>query len=515
AGAVAKALSLAGKAGRVIDPMTYVAKGAGAGLSKIGDISKALKGVGNIDIPKLPDGSVHLPDGRLLDPNGNLIAHDGTIDTTPVPHEVAPGLPAHWTIQEPALSGVRAGDGAVGGVTHTTDAAAPGGHYDTAPGGSTGHTPSGTFDGTPTSYDHTATPTSYDHAPTTTPHEAPTVPPHTGYDVPSGAPHPGHDFQHGTDHTPHGTGHDTPGAHTHDGSHGAGHDGHGHDGQGHDGTGHDGAGHDAAHAGDHAGVGHDGVDTAAHQGADAPGHPGTDTLEHGGAGEPFEYKPHVSDEQWAGLSTAEKHQAAYAEISEGTVPFHTDADAIKYGQAYWNHYAENMPEAQRKAIYDYTVEPNYVDGPPTSEGWGTYKEMNGFLRGDATKWSPYVQHNIDEVDKALAGNPVPEDLMVVRGTGTGHLKLDDPLEMLGRTYDDKGFMSTSLGDHPVPAFAGEDALLHLRVPKGTPALWVEKVSNFGMGERELLLGRGTQFRVTRVFMDNGQVQVYGEVLPRW
>jgi hypothetical protein len=103
---------------------------------------------------------------------------------------------------------------------------------------------------------------------------------------------------------------------------------------------------------------------------------------------------------------------------------------------------------------------------------------------------------------------------VVRGTGIGHLNLDDPLEMLGKTYGDKGYMSTSLGNHPVGAFADAEALLHLRVPKGSPALWVEQVSKFGMGERELLLGRGTQYRVTRVFWENGQVQVYGEVLPR-
>ncbi|MGW1094142.1 hypothetical protein ACWD4L_50505, partial [Streptomyces sp. NPDC002596] len=54
AGAVAKVLSVAGKAGKVIDPMTYIAKGAGAGISKIGDIAKGLKGIGNIEIPKLP-----------------------------------------------------------------------------------------------------------------------------------------------------------------------------------------------------------------------------------------------------------------------------------------------------------------------------------------------------------------------------------------------------------------------------------------------------------------------------
>jgi hypothetical protein len=79
AGAVAKALSLAGKAGRVIDPMTYIAKGAGAGLSKIGDISKALKGVGNIEIPKLPDNAITLPEGALKLPDGTVHLPEGAV----------------------------------------------------------------------------------------------------------------------------------------------------------------------------------------------------------------------------------------------------------------------------------------------------------------------------------------------------------------------------------------------------------------------------------------------------
>ncbi|MGI5140021.1 ADP-ribosyltransferase [Streptomyces sp. CA-106110] len=527
AGAVAKALSLAG---RVIDPMTYIAKGAGAGLSKIGDISKALKGVGNVEIPKLPDGSVHLPDGRLLDPNGNLIAHDGTIDTTPVPHEVAPGLPAHWTIQEPALSGVRAGDGAAGGVTHTTDAAAtgghydiprgghydtapaghydtaPGGHYDTAPGGTTGHTPSGTFDGTPTSYDHTATPTSYDHAPTTTPHEAPTVPPHTGHDVPSGTPHPGHDFQHGTDHTPHSTGHDTPGGHTHDGSHGAGHDGHGHDGQGHDGTGHDGAGHDAAHAGDHAGVGHDGVDTAAHQSADAPvapGHSGTDTVGHGGAGEPFEYKPLMSGDDFDNLATdAEKHAVATAELEHGTNPAPSASDEAGqgYGDAYWNNFLDTLDPSGKDALHTYSD--HY------------YTQINGHLRGAEPDVSPGIVHTINEMDRVMGSRPVPENIIVVRGTGIEHLNLRSPMEMVGHSYGDPGYTSTALGKTVPPPFRHKPVVMHLRVPKDTPALWIDHISA-NPGERELLLARGTNYKVTRVFMDEaGKWHVYGEVLPK-
>ncbi|MFF6826015.1 hypothetical protein [Streptomyces longwoodensis] len=77
AGAVAKVLSVAGKAGKVIDPMTYIAKGAGAGLSKIGDITKALKGVGNIEIPKLPDNAITLPEGTVKLPDGTFHLPEG------------------------------------------------------------------------------------------------------------------------------------------------------------------------------------------------------------------------------------------------------------------------------------------------------------------------------------------------------------------------------------------------------------------------------------------------------
>ncbi|MDQ0787186.1 hypothetical protein [Streptomyces sp. B3I8] len=77
AGAIAKALSVAGKAGKVIDPMTYVMKGAGAGLSKIGDISKALKGIGNIEIPKLPENAITLPEGALKLPDGTFHLPEG------------------------------------------------------------------------------------------------------------------------------------------------------------------------------------------------------------------------------------------------------------------------------------------------------------------------------------------------------------------------------------------------------------------------------------------------------
>ncbi|WP_050507181.1 hypothetical protein [Streptomyces rimosus] len=72
AGTVAKALSVAGKVGHTIDPMTYVFKGAGAGLSKIGDVMAHLKTLRGVELPKLPDEVVVLPDNAKLTADGTI-----------------------------------------------------------------------------------------------------------------------------------------------------------------------------------------------------------------------------------------------------------------------------------------------------------------------------------------------------------------------------------------------------------------------------------------------------------
>ncbi|MFE4212082.1 hypothetical protein [Streptomyces sp. NPDC056844] len=88
----AKALSAAGKVGRFVDPMTYIFKGAGFGLTKIGDVMTGLKGLGTVEIPPLPDNVFTLPEGavRLADgrvdlpvgaaiPEGAIRLADGTV----------------------------------------------------------------------------------------------------------------------------------------------------------------------------------------------------------------------------------------------------------------------------------------------------------------------------------------------------------------------------------------------------------------------------------------------------
>ncbi|MFF9017619.1 putative T7SS-secreted protein [Streptomyces sp. NPDC014870] len=230
---------------------------------------------------------------------------------------------------------------------------------------------------------------------------------------------------------------------------------------------------------------------------------------HGDSG--FTYEPHVSADEFGGLSPEQKHQVASAELSDGAVSFPHSNDAIAYGREHWNDYASGLPDPTKKSLFDYSDEHSGAADPR----YATYKEMNGYLRGNPDLGTPDVLRNIEEVDKGLAGRPVPEDVMVVRGQDVGHLGVRRPEELVGRTESDPGYMSTSLGDHPVGAFEGKQGILHLRVPEGTDALWLEKVSHYGNGERELLLGRGTNYRVTRAFEDeNGQWQIYGEVLSR-
>jgi hypothetical protein len=243
------------------------------------------------------------------------------------------------------------------------------------------------------------------------------------------------------------------------------------------------------------------VDTAAHQGADAPGHPGTDTLEHGGAGEPFEYKPSMSNVDFDALSVEDQHAVATAELAHGTnpAPSVSNEAGLAYGNAYWNDFLDDLHPDSRRALVTYTG--------------SAYDTINSHLRF-GTDVSEYTVHTIDEMDRVMGARPVPEDVMIVRGTGIDHLGLESPMQMQGGLFDDKAYTSTALGKTPPPPFDGKPVWMHLRVPKGTPALWLDHLSQYP-GERELLLARGTEYKVTRVFADeSGKWHVYGEVLPR-
>ncbi|MFB7846203.1 hypothetical protein ACFC34_04070 [Streptomyces sp. NPDC056053] len=86
AGLAAKALSLTSRTARAVDPMTYLFKGAGAGLTRISDVMAGLKGLGRFEVPTidldgaiaLPEGAAHLPDGTIHLPPGTTVPDGAT-----------------------------------------------------------------------------------------------------------------------------------------------------------------------------------------------------------------------------------------------------------------------------------------------------------------------------------------------------------------------------------------------------------------------------------------------------
>ena len=83
-------------------------------------------------------------------------------------------------------------------------------------------------------------------------------------------------------------------------------------------------------------------------------------------------------------------------------------------------------------------------------------------------------------------------------------------ELVGSVQQDPAFLSTALTAGPAYD-ASRPVVLHLRVPAGTPALYLADVSD-APHEQELLLGRGVRYRVVDTRRIAGRWHVYGEVL---
>ncbi|MER7845705.1 putative T7SS-secreted protein [Kitasatospora sp. NPDC096077] len=245
-----------------------------------------------------------------------------------------------------------------------------------------------------------------------------------------------------------------------------------------------------------------------HAGAetDAGSHDGQASDHAGSTGDPSATKdihgaadrtpgPHMSQEDFSRLAPEDQMTVAWSETSQGAKTFKDNLEAERYGADYWNHYVEGLPESQKEAVNAYTGD--------------YFTPINGYLRSGGYI-SPANMDRISEIDAALAGRPIPETVMVSRGTNLGYIGMSPP-QMVGKIFAEDGFTSASLGESP---FSYKDAMLHLKVPEGTPGLWVEKVGEYENGEREILLGRGTNWRVDRVVVrDNGKYDIYGEILP--
>ncbi|MFD3688650.1 ADP-ribosyltransferase [Nocardiopsis sp. NPDC058631] len=119
------------------------------------------------------------------------------------------------------------------------------------------------------------------------------------------------------------------------------------------------------------------------------------------------------------------------------------------------------------------------------------------------------------LDRAT-GRPFPEGFEAVHGMYE-HLHLlgegsTDPLALAGTTHVEQGHLSVSLGTVPSAAGGSPIDLMRLTVPEGTRGLWVGDRSEHP-GEREVILARGTRYRITSVEPWGRGYLFHAEILP--
>lgn len=125
-----------------------------------------------------------------------------------------------------------------------------------------------------------------------------------------------------------------------------------------------------------------------------------------------------------------------------------------------------------------------------------YGELNGLLRGEA-ELSPRLDIMKQYLDMGISAE-LPEDTVVLRSRRAGGIPLRE-----GATWQDKAFVSTTLSG-TTPLLSQDGELIRIVLPAGT------KVAYANESEAEILLGRGSEFRV----MDQGPDGIWNvELLP--
>lgn len=126
---------------------------------------------------------------------------------------------------------------------------------------------------------------------------------------------------------------------------------------------------------------------------------------------------------------------------------------------------------------------------------------------------------IEQLDAAM--RPAPSDFVVHRGTDKSELMLEgrsaeglhaaDMLKLRGTVQRQKGFMSTRIGGSE-SAFGYKPVKIVFRIPQGHPILNAQPISKFE-NEREILVGRDTEYFIHDIYYDGTSWRVEAEILP--
>jgi hypothetical protein len=168
-------------------------------------------------------------------------------------------------------------------------------------------------------------------------------------------------------------------------------------------------------------------------------------------------------------------------LPNSTSAFHTKGKALGVDREDWK-------EDEKSAVYAYTG--------------GDYTDINNALRGGGMdEWVRKYVKGMDKLFNSPNGK-LPEATMVLRATGKSnplHQMLLDGSLKVGDTYEDKGYVSTTIQPPGAWDWGSGKVKMHIHVPKGAKAVYVgPPPSGYSQHstEYEVILARESKMKVT-------------------
>ena len=141
-----------------------------------------------------------------------------------------------------------------------------------------------------------------------------------------------------------------------------------------------------------------------------------------------------------------------------------------------------------------------------------YRNINNSLRGMETA-TPENAQRINTLKQTLDNSSLPQDMTLYRGTTTnalGDLKGLAPEDLVGKTFVENGFMSTSTSSSVGIEFQ-YDMQITINAAKGSHAMDISSISNYTY-EAEVLFSSGQEMIITGAEKNNGVLHITVSIL---
>lgn len=173
--------------------------------------------------------------------------------------------------------------------------------------------------------------------------------------------------------------------------------------------------------------------------------------------------------------------------------YNRKGDTMIWGKEMFNE--ANLSEEEKASLVAYKKDSNPINEELRSPD---------YFASDSGAF-PFVRR----IDDAISKSTVPDNVFTYRGINQAVFKKEHKVvgSLVGNIIDDKAFVSTTLHRKQALSWSWMNGselgvVLEIALPKGSHALYMDDPSIMDRGEYELLLPRGTKFRVTSDTMEN-------------